>query len=384
LTRPTVAEVDLSAIRDNIKAVRARVGSRVKIIPAVKANAYGHGAVPVSRACLDAGADILGVACIEEAIELREAAIDAPTLILGCSETSTAGAIVEHQVAAACCDLPFAQALSKSAEKQARTASVHIKVDTGMGRIGVEPEEAIDFVRAVAALPNLSVDGIFTHFPSADEPDRSFTLSQIATFRKIIGGLKRPHDRPGDIPRTIVRFLAHASNSAGILAYPEADFDAVRPGIMIYGCYPSKDVPRTIPIREALTLKTRIVFLKEAPAGTTISYSRTHSLKRRSLVATLPIGYGDGYSRLLSNQGEAAVRGARVPVIGRVCMDQTMIDVTDVPGVTVGDEVVLYGGGFDCLSVTIIADKIGTISYEVLCNISPRVPRVYLNRQTSF
>ena len=170
-----------------------------------------------------------------------------------------------------------------------------------------------------------------------------------------------------------------ASNSAGILAYPEADFDAVRPGIMIYGCYPSHDVPRTIPIREALTLKTRIVFLKQADVGASISYGRTHVVKRKSLVATLPIGYADGYSRLLSNQGEAAVRGVRVPVIGRVCMDQIMVDVTDVPGAQVGDEVTLYGGGYDYLSVSAIADKIGTISYEVFCNLGPRVPRVYRN-----
>ncbi len=172
---------------------------------------------------------------------------------------------------------------------------------------------------------------------------------------------------------------AHASNSGGVLAFPEADFDGVRPGIMIYGHYPSAQTPKNIAIREALTLKTRIIFMKEATAGTTISYGRTHTLKRLSKVATLPIGYADGYSRLLSGQGEAAVRGVRVPVIGRVCMDQCMIDVTDVQGVSVGDEVVLYGGGYDYLSVTAIAEKIGTISYEVLCNIGQRVPRIYVN-----
>ncbi|MGC8861155.1 MAG: alanine racemase [Armatimonadota bacterium] len=369
MSGPTTAEIDLSAIRDNLRAILSRVGPGVKIIPAVKANAYGHGAVPVSRVCLEAGADALGVACIEEAIELRKANISAPILILGCSLPCAADAIVEHDVIATCCDLSFARALSESAVRRGATASVHIKVDTGMGRIGIWPEEAVEFARKIAALPNVSVDGIFTHFPSADEPDRSFTLSQIAAFRKIV-----------DVVREYFpAVLAHASNSAGILAYPEADFDAVRPGIMLYGCYPSDHVPRDIPIREALTLKTRIVFLKQCPPGTCISYGRTHSLRRRSVIATIPIGYADGYSRRLSNRGEAAVRGVRVPIVGRVCMDQTMIDVTEVPGVAVGDEVVLYGGGYDYLHLRRIADLVETIPYEVLCALGSRVARVYLN-----
>jgi len=365
-----VALVDLSAIRENVRAIRARVGPKVKIIPAVKADGYGHGAVPVSRACLEAGADALGVACVEEAVELREAGIEAPILILGCSLPTACDAIVEHKVAATCCDLSFARAMSESAVRLGGTASVHVKVDTGMGRIGVRPEEALDFIRQIGALPALSVDGVFTHFPSADEPDRSFTLSQIAMFREITAAACR--HRPG--------MLAHASNSAGILAYPEADFDAVRPGIMIYGCYPSEHVPRSIPIRAALTLKTRIVFLKKCPPGTCVSYGRTHVLGRTSLIATIPVGYADGYSRRFSNRGEAAVRGVRVPVVGRVCMDQTLIDVTDVPGVAVGDEVVLYGGGYDYLEVDRVADRIGTISYEIFCSLGARVPRVYLDR----
>ncbi len=366
--RPTWAEVDLSAIRDNIRAIRARVGPRVKIIPAVKADAYGHGAVPVSRACLEAGVDGLGVACIEEAIELRRAGVTAPILILGCSEPDASEAIVQQAVAQTCCTLNCATALSQAATRLGKTVSVHIKVDTGMGRIGVQPEEAVAFTRKLMDLPGISVEGVFTHFPTSDEPDRTFTLGQISTFGKVVRGMRR---------LGLSRLIAHASNSGGILAYPEADLDAVRPGIMIYGHYPSAEVVKSIPIREALTLKSRIVFLKASQPGTSISYGRTHVLKRPSLVATLPIGYGDGYSRHLSNRGEAAVRGVRVPVIGRVCMDQIMLDVTDVPGVEVGDEVVLYGGGYDYLSVTNIARKLGTISYEVLCNIGRRVPRVY-------
>lgn len=370
MLRPTYAEIDLSAIRDNIRAIRARVGPRVKIMPAVKANGYGHGAVEVSRAVLDAGANMLGVATPEEGIELREAGFEyIPILILGCSTPDAAGDIVRHMLASAVCDLPYARALSEAAVKQKVFASVHVKVDTGMGRIGVQPEETLDFVHALKSLPNLNVDGVFTHFPCADEADRTYTTAQIAAFTKVINALKR---HGFSIP-------AHASNSGGVLAYPEADFDAVRPGIMVYGSYPSWEVPRSIPLREAMTLKTRIVFLKEVDAGTTISYGRTHTLKRRSRVATLPIGYADGYQRALSNRGEAAVRGVRVPVIGRVCMDQIMVDVTEVPDVAVGDEVILLGGGYSYLTANEVAARAGTISDETFCAITSRVPRVYVN-----
>lgn len=368
--RPTHAEVDLSAIRDNIRAIRARVGPKVCIMPAVKADGYGHGAAEVSRACLEAGAEVLCVAIPEEGMELREAGFDAPMLVLGCSTPDAAAEIVHGDMASTVCDLAYARALSQAAVKQGKTASVHVKVDTGMGRIGVQPDEVLDFVQSIRSLPALSVDGVFTHFPSADEADRSYTLSQISTFRKVLDGLKR---RGMSIP------MAHASNSGGVLAYPEADFDAVRPGIMIYGSYPSFEVVHSIPIREAMTLKTRIVFLKEADAGTTVSYGRTHALRVRSKIATLPIGYADGYQRTLSNRGEAAVRGVRVPVIGRVCMDQIIVDVTEVAGVELGDEVILMGGGYDYLSASSVAAKAGTISDETFCAVTSRVPRVYIN-----
>ncbi len=368
--RPTVAEVDLSAISDNIRGIRSRVGDGVKIMPAVKANAYGHGAVEVSKACLAAGADVLCVAMLEEAVGLRVAEIKAPMLVMGVSTVDCAGDLVKHDVQAAVCDLAFAKALSDAAKKQNKMARAHLKVDTGMGRIGVSPDEAIELARAVASLPNLKLQAIFTHFPSADD-DSELTREQIFTMGRLRTDLA---DAGMRVP------MLHMSNSAAILARPEADFDAVRPGIMIYGHYPSPSSPRSVLIREALTLKTRIVFLKECAAGTRTSYGGTHTLRRRSKVATIPIGYGDGYPRALSNTGEAAVNGVRVPVIGRVCMDQVMLDVTNVPGVSVGDEVILYGGGFDYLSVSAIAEKLGTISYELLCDIGRRVPRVYINK----
>ncbi|MCE5315438.1 MAG: alanine racemase [Armatimonadota bacterium] len=366
----TYAEVDLSAIRNNVKAIRKRVGEPVKIMPAVKANGYGHGAIQVSRACLDGGADALCVSSLEEGVELRDAGVDVPILTLGCLPVNAAQAMVDYGITSTVCEIDYANALSDAAVRLGKTTLVHIKIDTGMGRIGIRPNDTLDFARTLAALPNVLIEGMFTHFPCSDESDRSFTLGQIEAFRDTAIRLKRAGI---EVP------LLHTSNSGGILAFPEADFNAVRPGIMIYGYYPSDEVARSIPIREAMTLKTHITFLKNAERGTSISYGRTHVLKRKSRVATLPIGYGDGYPRLLSNKGEAVVRGTRVPLIGRVCMDQCMIDVTDVPGVGVGDEVTLYGGGYDFLSVSHIAEKVGTISYEVLCNIGQRVPRVYFN-----
>lgn len=370
MIRPTHAEVDLSAIEDNIRGIRAKVGKKAKIIPAVKADGYGHGAVETSKAVLRASADALAVAIIEEAIELREAGIlNVPILMLGCSTDDVIPEIVHYDTISAACNYDFCKRLSEEALKQGKKASVHIKVDTGMGRIGVQPDDTIEFAKKLKALEGLSVDGLFTHFPTSDETDRAFTLTQISTVKKIVEGLSRNGIK---IP------FVHAANSGAILAFPEAYFDAVRPGIIVYGQYPSSEVPHTVKLREAMTLKTKIVFIKKAAKGTTISYGRTHTLKRESVVATIPIGYADGYSRLLSNKGDAAVNGIRVPVIGRICMDQCMLDVTDVSDVKVGDDVVLYGGGYDYLSTTKIADKIGTISYEVLCAISKRVPRVYI------
>jgi alanine racemase len=369
--RPTVALVDLSAIADNIRGIRARVGDSVRIMPAVKANGYGHGAVEVSKACLAAGADALCVAMLEEAVQLRQAEIKTPIMVLGCSTPDCAGDLVKHDVESTVCDLGIAQALSDAAKRQGKLARVHLKVDTGMGRIGVRAADAVDVARKIAAMPNLKLQGIFTHFPSADD-DSELTQRQVYAM----GELRM------DLASAGVRVpVTHMSNSAAILARPEADFDAVRPGIMIYGHYPSPNSPKSVLIREALTLKTQIVFLKECAAGTKISYGGTHVIKRKSNVATIPIGYGDGYPRALSNKGEAAVKGARVSVIGRVCMDQVMLDVTDVPEVGVGDEVILYGGGFDYLSVSRIAGKLDTISYELLCAIGRRVPREYTNKQ---
>lgn len=339
-------------------------------MPAVKANGYGHGAVEVSRACLQAGADALCVATPDEGVQLRDAGFDEPILVLGCSTVDSVSEIVRYDLASTVSDLEYARAVSEAAVKQQKTAEIHIKIDTGMGRIGIAPEETLAFARLVRMMPGLKIGGVFTHFPCADEEDRSFTLLQIAMFTKAISALKIHSIR---VP------MAHVANSAGIIAYPESYFSAVRPGIMVYGSSPCRRCAHSMPIREAMTLKTRIVFLKEADAGAAVGYGRTYTLKRRSKIATLPIGYADGYQRALSNRGEAAVRGLRAPVVGRVCMDQILLDVTEVEGVAIGDEVILLGGGYDYLSADSVADRAGTISDETLTAITSRVPRVYIN-----
>ncbi len=370
--RPTIAEIDLNALRDNTLAVRKAVGPSVKIMPAVKANGYGHGAVQTARAFAAGGADAFCLATVEEAVELREAGFSQPLLVLGCCLPDAAELIVRHDISATVCDMAFARSLSDAARALNVEARIHIKLDTGMGRIGILPETCSDFVAEVASLPAVCIEGLYTHFSSADDQATDFTNHQIARFRDAVDAVRRRGIRPAVI---------HASNSPGIVAYPEADFDAVRPGIILYGAHPfegsSVRPARQIEVRGALTLKTRIVFLKETAVGDPISYGRTYETRGRSIIATIPVGYADGYSRMLSNRGLACVRGVRVPVVGRVCMDQVMLDVSDVPGVTVGEEVILMGGGIEYLTTNRIAQLASTVAQEVTCALSSRVPRVY-------
>jgi alanine racemase len=368
--RDSRAVIDLSAVADSIRGIAKLVGGGVGVMAVVKADGYGHGAVRVTRTVLSSGASRLAVAYVQEALELREAGISAPVLILGNAPADSAETVIRHDLVQSVCDtvLPRALAALASADRPAR---VHVKVDTGMGRIGVMPEDTPDYVSFLRTLPNLIVEGIFTHFPKSDEADQAFTNGQIETFTGLLGELSA---RGIDIP------LRHMANSGGVLAFPASYLNLVRPGIMIYGLYPSKEVARTIALREAMSLMTRIRFLKRVPPGTPISYGGTYVTKEAAMVATLPIGYADGYRRLLSNRYEALVRGVRAPVIGRVCMDMTMIDVTHVRGARVGDEVVLMGRqGDQEISIDDMADALSTINYEVTCLVGKRVPRVYIN-----
>ena len=370
MSRPTVAEINLDAIAFNLRRIRELVGPDVKICPAVKADAYGHGAIPVSRTVLDAGAEMLSVAFVEEAVELREAGIQAPILLLGCAFPDQIPEIVEHDITSTVCDLDFARSLSREAQSAGKRAKVHIKVDTGMGRIGMHPRDVLEFALGVSELPGVEIEGIFTHFPCADVDDLSFTRAQIEDFHAISEAV-----RSAGVPVPI----RHAANSGAIINLPESYFEMVRPGIMLYGLYEGAFVGRKVELRQAMTLKTRIIFLKEMLPGETVSYGRTFRASRPTMVATLPIGYADGYNRLLSNKAHALVHGKRAPVIGRVCMDQTMLDVTGVPGVSAGDEVVLYGSqGGETIPISEIAALQGTLTYEVACAVGKRVPRVYV------
>ncbi len=387
--RLTWAEVDLGAIAHNLKEIRRLVGRGVKVLCAVKADGYGHGAVAVSKTVLKEGADYLGVANLREAIQLREAGIKADILIFGSGLPEEADDIVRHNLTATVCTKEFASALSKKAEREKRAARVHIKVDTGMGRIGVYFEEAVKFTKKVAQLKYLDIEGLYTHFPSAEEKDKTFSLLQIQNFKETIAQLK---SEGIDIP------LRHMANSAAILNLAESYFNLVRPGLILYGIYPSDEVSRSLELKPALTLKTRIVFLKKVPAGRTISYGRTYTTKRETTIATLPIGYADGYSRFLSNppakeivrragKGEVLIGGKRAPVVGRICMDQTMIDVGHIPHPEIGQEVVLIGRhalsdskhltgqGEDRISVEEIAKRIGTIPHEVVSRLGKRIYR---------
>jgi len=332
----------------------------------VKADGYGHGSVEVSRSALERGADCLGVALPEEGHHLRKAGIDVPILVLSVIQPGEAYKVVDSHLDQTVCSQELAEALDQEAGKASVRVNVHIKVDTGMGRIGVEPQDVCDFVRRIQRLKNLNLTGLFTHFASADQADKSFSRKQIEVFNRVVRELQLTGI---EVPKK------HMANSAGILDLPESYYDLVRPGIMIYGLYPSGEVSRSIELEPAMTLKTRISFLKTVPPGTPISYGRTFVTGKETKVATLPLGYGDGYSRLLSNRGEVLIHGHRAPLIGRVCMDMCMIDVSGVEPVNVGDEVVLFG---EDLSVNEIAAKVGTINYEIVCAVGKRVPRIHV------
>jgi alanine racemase len=367
--RPTTAFIDLRALAHNFQEARDRAQGR-KILAVVKAQAYGHGAIRVSKHLLGLGADTLGVALVEEGRELREAGIEAPILVMGAVVPGQAEALAALRLTPVVFTLPMARALSSAARAQKTQVPVHIKIDTGMGRVGIAPEDAPAFIKELEGLEGLVVQGLMTHFAEADLHDKKFAAMQMDRF----GTLLKELDAQGTaVP------LRHAANSAALLDYQQALFTMVRPGLMLYGYNPLEGKALGADLLPVLSLVTRIAFLKKVPAGIPISYGRTFVTKRESLIATLPIGYADGYSRGLSNKGEVLVRGVRAPIAGRVCMDMCMLDVTGVPGVCEGDEVVLIGKQVnERITADDIAAKTGTIAYEVLCGISSRVPRVYV------
>lgn len=370
MVRPTRAIINLSALRHNVRQIRKHLPATTRLIAVVKANAYGHGAIPVSRTTLGAGADWLAVAIPEEGIELRTAGIQAPILILGMSLPEQAGLFIDHNLIAAVSCLDSLRAFQSAAAARKSPARVMIKLDTGMGRVGVQPDEAINLAQQALAMPDIEVVGLFTHFAAADEADNSFTLNQLDCFNQVVDALES---------QGIKLPLLSAANSAATDAYPAAHFDAARPGIILYGLPPAPDMPLQLNLQPVMSLVSRIVHIKQVAADTPVSYGCTHRTQQQTWLATLPLGYADGYSRALSNKAEVLVRGIRRKVVGRVCMDQIVIDLGPVCDAAVGDEVVLFGRqGQAEITLTELAVLAGTINYELACAISARVPRVYV------
>lgn len=366
--RPTWAEVNLDNIRHNVQELR-RLAPDAQFMAVVKADGYGHGAVPVARAALEAGADWLAVATLEEGIDLRKAGLTVPVLVLGYIPPIQADTVVLYDLQPAVFHLDLVQALAQWGRALMRKVPVHVKVDTGMGRIGVRPDGLVDFVKAAKAYPQIELEGVFTHLATADEPENEFAAVQITRFKDALSML---HDA-GFQPR-----FRHACNSAGLMLHPEGHLDLVRAGIAMYGLAPDPAVTWPVHLKPALTWKTRIGMLKTVEPGTPISYGCTYRASGRERIASLPVGYADGYFRLNSNRGQVLVGGRRCPVVGRVCMDQTLVRLPDDLDVKVGDEVILLGEqGGEQISAADIAATVGTINYEVVCAISKRVPRIY-------
>ena len=367
----TWAEIDLDAIAHNARELKKHIGERTTLMAAVKANAYGHGALPVAQVALENGATHLAVHRVEEGLQLRAGGITAPILVMGYATAGQAAGIVRHRLTLTVNTLEMAQALSAAiAEQGAPALPVHLKVDTGMGRFGVMPEEVLDFARALVGLPGLFLEGFYTHFCTADERDTSHTYRQFEMYLQLVRQLEQAR---------IAISIKHVANSAAALRFPEMHLDMVRCGIAVYGLRPSPETEMPIPLRAAMTLKSCVARVRTLPAGWGISYGRTYVTSCPTPVALVPMGYGDGYHRILSNKGTVLIHGKRAPIVGRVCMDQFVVDVSSIPNVRQNDEVVVLGRQSEGeITADEIAAWAGTIHYEVVTSILPRVPRVYL------
>ena len=375
--RPVWLEINLDAIAHNVRKIRQVVGKDTQIIAVVKANAYGHGAVEISKTLLENGVTMLGVGVIEEGVVLREAGIKAPILVCGLTKDDQLEPLVTYNLSATVCRLKTIQALSRIASKNKKKVPVHIKIDTGMGRLGIPSQDTLNFVKEIGKMKNIEIEGIFTHFAATNEEDGNYTRKQFEKYKKALLELERERI---NIP------VKHVANSTAILNSSRFHLNAVRPGIIVYGLFPSPRTKQIVQLRPAAEFKTKIIFLKEVSAGKSIGYGKTFATTRPTRIATLPVGYADGYSWLLSNKGEVLVRGQRAPIIGRICMDLCMIDVTHIGRVQIGDEVVLWGKqGSEMISAEEVAQKMGSIVYEVICMVDKeRVPKVFIKNGKPF
>jgi len=366
---PVWAEIDLDAIGHNVSAIKRHVGEQVTVMAVVKANAYGHGVLPVAQVALGSGATWLAVNRVSEGVTLRQAGIRAPILVMGYTPVAGASTVVAHNLTPTVISTSLAQALSQASNEMGKTTPVHVKIDTGMGRFGLLPDEAVDFICALQRLSGLRLEGVYTHFAVADLADKSYTHQQFAIYHEVLTGLE---EKGIQVP------IRHVANSATALDLPEMHLDAVRPGIAIYGLRPSNEVEPAVSLRPALTLKSKVGRVRTLSARSSISYGRTFVTERPTPVALVPVGYGDGYLRLNSNRGAVLIHGQRAPIRGRVCMDQFVVEITGIEGVKEEDEIVLIGQQeSETLSAEEVAQWGETINYEIVTQLLPRVTRLY-------
>ncbi|GEN36247.1 alanine racemase [Aneurinibacillus danicus] len=369
--RDVWAEIDLDAIGENIRTFRKHIPAETKIMAVVKADGYGHGAYQIAQKALAEGAEWLGVALLDEALELRSQGITAPILVLSSFPSRGIEPAIRHEVTMTVYQQDMLREVCRTAEKLHQKARIHVKVDTGMGRIGIrKEEELISFFELARTCPWIEIEGMFTHFATADEEDKTYTLEQYEIFQHLVDTLAK---------RGITIPLLYTNNSAAAMFYPERSRHMIRLGISLYGQYPSGYAKTTnIPLASAFQWKARVSHVKRVPAGTKVSYGATYEAPEEAIIATIPVGYADGYNRLLSNKGYVLIKGQRAKIAGRICMDQFMVDITHIPNVSVGEEAVLLGRqGGEEISVDEMADWLHTINYEVTCMVSKRVPRVY-------
>lgn len=367
------AEIDLGAITQNVQTLKTLLKPKTMAMAVVKANAYGHGAIPVARAALAAGADWLAVNRVDEGVELRESGITARILALGYCPPSYAKLAVAHHITPTVTSLETARTLAHATAATGTRMPVHVKIDSGMGRLGLLPSEAVAFVRAVRAIPALRVEGVFSHFAAADDADRTFTHAQQQVFMDVVHAVERDG---GEIP------IKHMANSAATMRFTAAQFQMVRLGIAMYGLPPSGELSWPVDLHPAMTLKTRIARVQTLPKGASVGYGRTFIAQKKTPIALTAVGYGDGYPRVCSNRGAMLVHGHRAPIAGRVSMDQTSLDVSGIENVRGGDEVVVFGRqGTVEISAGEVAEWAGTINYEIVTALMPRVARVYIGGQ---
>lgn len=364
-------EISLDALRHNYGAFRKAIPATMKIMAVVKANAYGHGAIEIAQEAVDCGADYLGVAFLDEAIELRNAGVTSPILVLGYTPPEGIAAAVRHHITLTVFSDSVLDGLQAMDLPQG-SINIHIKIDTGMGRIGLPDEEAaVAFIEKALKVPGITVEGLFTHYACADETDKSYTYEQHRRFERIVEVFQ---SKGIDFP------IVHAGNSATAIEFPELSCTMVRLGISLYGLYPSAEVnQKRVLLKPVMSFKTGVVMVKTLPPHSGISYGTIYYTEGEEHIATLPVGYADGYTRLLTSRTEVLIRGRKVPVVGKICMDQCMINVTSIPDAAVGEEVVLFGQQGDAsIRADDLAEALGTINYEITCMVSNRVPRIYV------